>query len=102
MFPRAVGSRGYGLNDVRDSVFPLFQKAMVDERGKRTTPMDVILRIAAGSFDLSPFHEDQMGRARLVVAKMLGAGQDLLEVSPGQCFRLDLIASLLRKVGDPD
>ena len=80
----------------------MFQKAVVDEKGRETTPMDFILRVSAGRFDASPFNEVLLKQARLVVAGLLGGGEDLLKVEPGQCFRLDLIAQLLKRAADPD
>jgi len=100
--PEARKTEDYGLNDVRDSIFPLFQKAVVDERGRETTPMDFILRVSAGRFDASPFNEVLLDQARLVVAGLLGGGEDVLKVEPGQRFRFDLIAQLLKRAADPD
>ena len=51
--PEVRKTKNYGLNDVRDTIFPLFQKSVVDERGRETTPMDFILRVAAGRLDAS-------------------------------------------------
>jgi hypothetical protein len=75
---------------------------VVDEKGKETTPLDFVLRVAAGRFDDSPFDEALMEQARLVVAEQLGGGRELLGVASGQCFRLDLIAQLFRTAADPD
>jgi hypothetical protein len=99
---KAIGVNFRDVLNVRDAVFPLFQKAVVDETGRATTPMDFILRVSAGRFDASPFNGAILDQARRVVAGLLGGVEDLLKVEPGQCFRLDLIAQLLKRAVDPD
>ena len=74
----------------------------MDEKGVRTTPLDFVLRLAAGRYDDLPFNEALLDQARLTAAEHFGMGRELLGVSPGQCFRLDLIAQLLRAAADPD
>ena len=66
--PEARGSGEYGLCKVRDALLPFYQEAVVDEMGRKTTPLDFVLRVAAGRFDDSPFDEVLLEQARLVVA----------------------------------
>jgi len=100
--PESRGSGRYGLCKVRDAAFPFYKAAVVDEMGRKTTPLDFVLRLSAGRFSDTPFDEGLMERARLAVAESLGGGADLLAVASGQCFCLDLIARLLKTAGDPD
>ena len=84
----------YGLNGLREILLRHFREAVVDERGKQTSPMDIVLRLVSVRFDSNPFKEEMLNRARLEVARWLGSGEEILGVPPGQEFRLDLIAGL--------
>ena len=79
MLSRAVGARCPWLREARalrdkGRSMAVLRKAVVDEKGKETTPLDFVLRVAAGRFDDSPFDEALMEQARLVVAGHLGGG----------------------------
>ena len=67
-----------------------------------TPTMNFALRLASGKYQKSPFKEEHLEDARKDMANKLGADNDILAVAPGQEFRLDLVARLLQKVGDPD
>jgi len=100
--PEARVVQDYGLNEVRDTLYGHFQRVTREEKGDMTPTMNFALRLASGKYQESPFKEEHLEDARKDMASKLGSDNDILAVAPGQAFRLDLVARLLQKVGDPD
>ena len=100
--PEARVVQDYGLNEIRDTLYDHFRRATREEKGNMTPTMNFALRLASGKYQKSPFKEEHLEDARKDMANKLGADNDILAVAPGQEFRLDLVARLLQKVGDPD
>ena len=92
----------YGFKDLVGELYKMFEKEVTDGAGAKITPMDFALRLAAGKFTEDPFGERMLVDARHVIANALGLPNDAIEAVEGQELRLDLIAAILRKAGDPD
>ena len=92
----------YGLNKVRNLMYERFMRVVADENGNATTPIDFAMRIAVGRYEDSPFEQADLDEARRELAHCLGFTEDVLQVPHGQVLHLDLIAKLLKLVGDPD
>ena len=65
----------------------------------------VVCKLAAGQYKQRPFDEHLLAKGRNLCAAVLDQhfnADRLLQVAPGQCFRLHLIGELLKAVNDPD
>ena len=62
----------------------------------------MMMKIAAGKIDEDPFDEQKKAELRSWIAKRLALPDRADEVAERQTFRLGLMGSILREVGDPD
>jgi len=61
-----------------------------------------VLKMATGHFKTDPFDEDVLEGMRRFIAEKFGMEAGDLRVAEGQCFRLRMIANMLKEAGDPD
>ena len=99
--PQQRRRHDYGLNDLRDQLYVIFRDATRDEKGRRCTPLDFVLRLACGRFETSPFPEESLAEARSRMEQALGL-ESPSRPAEGQSFYLSLISGLLKLAEDPD
>ena len=92
----------YGMLDLARSLRSLFASKVVGEKGESLTMIEFTLKLAAGKFSGSPFSEEMLAEGRAVIQKYFDLPPKALEAAEGQELRLELIAAILKRAGDPD
>ena len=94
--------RDFGMKDLVKALRDIFITKVSDGAGKHLNPMEFALNLAAGKFPGAPFAEDMLQEARFLVAGYFNLPGEATRAVAGQELRLDLIAAILEKAGDPD